>query len=60
MRSPLEITGDGLARRHRERIEGIVRDAVARVAPTLALAAWRGGAPLLELSAGWMDPERRR
>jgi CubicO group peptidase (beta-lactamase class C family) len=56
---PLEVTIDRLERRDRERIDAIVASAVPEVAPTLALVAWRSGAPVLDLQAGWMDPDDR-
>ena len=59
MSLPLEVAADRLERADRERIEEIIGAAVPRVAPTLALVVWSSGTPVLDLRAGWMDPDRR-
>ena len=59
MSLPFEVDADRLEQSDRRRIDAIVRAAVPDVAPTLALAVWQAGQPVLDLRAGWMDPEAR-
>jgi CubicO group peptidase (beta-lactamase class C family) len=59
MSLPLEVEADRLERADRKRIEDIIGAAMPRVAPTLALVVWSSGTPVLELGAGWMDPDTR-
>ena len=51
------MTVDGLDGADLERIRDLITAAIPDVAPAAALSIWHRGEPVLELSAGWMDPE---
>lgn len=57
MTAPLYVSVDHLPSSHGHRLRRLIDAAVPSVAPALALAVWRSGAPWFDAHAGWRDPE---